>query len=335
MSILNFQKPDKILLQKATDFEGTFEFKPLEPGFGQTIGNSLRRILLSSLEGYAISAVRIAGVDHEFATIRGVVEDVVDIVLNLKQIRLKAIAESEDAQLGQSDKIYLTVSGKDEFRAGDIDASNNVFKVMNPDLLICRMEPSVNLELEFTITKGRGYQPAEEGAPKDAPIGVIPIDAIYTPIKNVSYRVESTRVGQRTDYEKLTIDVKTDGTIHPEDAIREASRIMIQHLMLITDDNITFDTPASREESVVDEHILHMRKLLKTSLEDLDLSVRAYNCLKAAKINTLAEMVRYDTHELLKFRNFGKKSLVEIEELLQDKGLTFGMDLAKYKLEED
>jgi DNA-directed RNA polymerase subunit alpha len=335
MSILNFQKPDKILLQKATDFEGTFEFKPLEPGFGQTIGNSLRRILLSSLEGYAISAVRIGGVDHEFATIRGVVEDVVDIVLNLKQVRLKPVASDGDTIASQSEKIYLTVSGKDEFRAGDIESSNNVFRVMNPDLLICRMEPSVNIELELTVTKGRGYQPAEEGAPKDAPIGEIPIDAIYTPIKNVSYRVESTRVGQRTDYEKLTIDIKTDGTIHPEDAIREASRIMIQHLMLITDENITFDTPTSREESVVDEHILHMRKLLKTSLEDLDLSVRAYNCLKAAKINTLAEVVRYDTHELLKFRNFGKKSLVEIEELLQEKGLTFGMDLAKYKLEED
>jgi DNA-directed RNA polymerase subunit alpha len=335
MSILNFQKPDKILLQKATDFEGTFEFKPLEPGFGQTIGNSLRRILLSSLEGYAISAVRIGGVDHEFATIRGVVEDVVDIVLNLKQVRLKPVASGEDNGVSNTEKIYLTVSGKEEFRAGDIETSNNVFRIMNPDLLICRMEPSVNIEMELTITKGRGYQPAEEGIPKDAPIGEIPIDAIYTPIKNVSYRVESTRVGQRTDYEKLTVDIKTDGTIHPEDAIREASRIMIQHLMLITDENITFDTPTSREESVVDEHILHMRKLLKTSLEDLDLSVRAYNCLKAAKINSLAEVVRYDTHELLKFRNFGKKSLVEIEELLQEKGLTFGMDLAKYKLEED
>ncbi len=332
MSILNFQKPDKILLQKATDFEGTFEFKPLEPGFGQTVGNSLRRVLLSSLEGYAISAVRIGGVDHEFATVSGVVEDVVDIVLNLKQVRLKPIVVDEK---GAPEKIYLTISGKEEFRAGDIEGFTNVFKIMNHDLLLCRMEPTVTLEMELTITKGRGYQPADDGAPKDAAIGVIPIDAIYTPIKNVSYRVENTRVGQRTDYEKLTIDIKTDGTIHPEDAIREASRIMIQHLMLITDENITFDTPTSREESVVDEHILHMRKLLKTSLEDLDLSVRAYNCLKAAKINTLAELVRYDTHELLKFRNFGKKSLVEIEELLQDKSLTFGMDLAKYKLDEE
>jgi len=332
MSILNFQKPDKILLQKATEFEGTFEFKPLEPGFGQTVGNSLRRVLLSSLEGYAINAVRIGGVDHEFATIKGVVEDVVDIVLNLKQVRIKPVVQDDK---NTQEKIYLTISGKEEFRASDIEDFTNVFKIMNPDLLLCRMEPSVTLELELTINKGRGYQPAEDGAPKDAAIGVIPIDAIYTPIKNVAYRVESTRVGQRTDYEKLTIDIRTDGTIHPEDAIREASRILIQHLMLITDENITFDTPTNREESVVDEHILHMRKLLKTSLEDLDLSVRAYNCLKAAKINTLAELVRYDTHELLKFRNFGKKSLVEIEELLQDKNLTFGMDLAKYKLDEE
>ncbi len=330
--ILNFQKPEKIILQKATEFEGSFEFKPLEPGFGQTVGNALRRVLLSSLEGYAVSAVRIGGVDHEFATIKGVVEDVVDIILNLKQVRLKPIVADEKMV---AEKIYMTLSGKEEFRAGDIEEYNNIFKVMNPELLICRMEPWVNLELEFTITKGRGYVPADENLPKDAPIGVIPIDAIYTPIKNVAYKVSNTRVGQRTDYEMLNIDIKTDGTIHPEEAVREASRILIQHLMLITDENITFDTPQSREENVVDEHILHMRKLLKTSLEDLDLSVRAYNCLKAAKINSLAEMVKYDTHELLKFRNFGKKSLVEIEELLQEKGLTFGMDLAKYKLDEE
>lgn len=332
MSILNFQKPDKILLQKADDFDGTFEFKPLEPGFGQTIGNSLRRILLSSLEGYAISAVRIAGVDHEFSTIQGVVQDVVDIILNLKQVRLKPMIVDES---NTEEKIYLTITGKEQFLAGDIEASTNIFKVMNPDLLICQMEPSVNLEIEFTITKGRGYVPADENLPKDAPIGVVPVDAIYTPIKKVAYKIENTRVGQRTDYEKLTIEVKTDGTIHPEEAVKEASRIMIQHLMLITDENITFNDSSSREENIVDEHILHMRKLLKTSLEDLDLSVRAYNCLKAAKINSLGEMVRYDTHELLKFRNFGKKSLVEIEELLQNKGLTFGMDLSKYKLDED
>ena len=332
MSILNFQKPDKIVLQKADEFNGLFEFKPLEPGFGQTIGNSLRRVLLSSLEGHAISAVRIAGVEHEFATIRGVVEDVVDILLNLKQVRLKCLMNDDEIN---NEKIYLTISGKEKFTAGMIEEHTNVFKVMNPELLICHMEPFVNLEMELTITKGRGYVPADENLPKDAPIGVIPLDAIYTPIKNVSYRIENTRVGQRTDYELLSIEVKTDGTIHPEEAIKEASRILIQHLMLITDENITFDDASGREDTIVDEHILHMRKLLKTSLEDLDLSVRAYNCLKAAKINTLAELVRYDTHELLKFRNFGKKSLVEIEELLQDKGLTFGMDLSKYKLEED
>ncbi len=238
MSILNFQKPDKILLQKADDFDGVFEFKPLEPGFGQTIGNSLRRILLSSLEGYAISAVRVAGVDHEFSTIKGVVEDVVDIVLNMKQIRLKPVNVTEGSE---EEKIYVTVSGKDEFVAGDIETNTNVFKVMNPDLHICTMEPNVSLEIEFTVTKGRGYVPADENLPKDAPIGVIPIDAIYTPIKKVSYKVENTRVGQRTDYEKLTIELKTDGTIHPEIALKDASRIMIQHLMLITDENITFN----------------------------------------------------------------------------------------------
>ena len=332
MSILNFQKPDKIILQKADDFEGTFEFRPLEPGFGQTIGNSLRRVLLSSLEGFAISAIRIAGVDHEFSTIKGVVEDVVDIILNLKQVRLKRLLDDPE---GNEEKIYLTITGKEHFVAGDIEEYTNVFKIMNPELVICNLETFVNLEMELTITKGRGYVPAGENMPKDAHIGVIPIDAIYTPIKKVAYNVENTRVGQRTDYEQLTIDLKTDGTIHPEDAVKEASRILIQHLMLITDENITFDDASSREDNIVDEHILHMRKLLKTSLEDLDLSVRAYNCLKAAKINSLGELVKYDTHELLKFRNFGKKSLVEIEELLQNKGLTFGMDLAKYKLDED
>jgi DNA-directed RNA polymerase subunit alpha len=333
MAILNFQKPERILLQKgADDFEGIFEFKPLEPGFGQTVGNSLRRVLLSSLEGFAISAIRIATVDHEFSSIRGVVQDVVEIILNLKQVRLKHIIADEDVA---SEKIYLTISNKTEFRAGDIKEHTNVFKVMNPELLICEMEPFVNLEMELTVTRGRGYVPSEENMPKDAPIGVIPMDAIYTPIKNVSYKVSNTRVGQRTDYEKLVIDIKTDGTIHPEDAIQEAAMILIKHLMLITNTEIELGTPQSQDDDVVDEHILHMRKLLKTSLEDLDLSVRAYNCLKAAKINSLGEMVSYDTHELLKFRNFGKKSLVEIEELLVEKGLTFGMDLSKYKLDED
>jgi DNA-directed RNA polymerase subunit alpha len=333
MSILNFQKPDKIVLEKATDFEGHFEFKPLEPGFGQTVGNSLRRVLLSSLEGYAISAVRIAGVDHEFSTIKGVVEDVIEIVLNLKQIRFKRIDGNEEES--EAETIYLTISGQEKFEAKDIMDYTNVFEVTNPDQHICEMETSVNLEMELTITKGRGYVPADDNLPKDAPIGVIPVDAIYTPIKNVAYQIGTTRVGQRTDYEKLNISITTDGTIHPEDAIKEASRILIQHLMLITDENITFEDSESKKEDVVDEHILHMRKLLKTPLEDLDLSVRAYNCLKAAKIDTLGQLVEYETHELLKFRNFGKKSLVEIEELLQSKGLTFGMDLSKYQLEDE
>ncbi len=331
MAIIPFTKPEKILLQKANDFEGSFEFKPLEPGYGQTIGNSLRRILLSSLPGFAISAVRIGGVQHEFSTIKGVVEDVVDIILNLKQVRLKQqILDDESTE----EKIYLTISGKEVFTAGDIATYTNAFVVTNPDLVICRMEPFVSLEIELTVTKGRGYVLADENLPKDAAIGLIPVDATYTPVKKVAYRVENTRVGQRTDFEKLIVEIKTDGTIHPEKALKEAAKIMVQHLMLITDEHMTFEDDTTKDENIVDEHILHMRKLLKTSLEDLDLSVRAYNCLKGAKIDSLGELVQYETHKLLKFRNFGKKSLVEIEELLTDKGLTFGMDLTKYKLDE-
>ncbi|MGE5354625.1 MAG: DNA-directed RNA polymerase subunit alpha [Deltaproteobacteria bacterium] len=331
MNLLNFQKPEKISLKKADTFHGFFEFKPLEPGFGQTIGNSLRRILLSSLEGYAISSLRIAGVDHEFSTIKGVYEDVVDIILNIKQIRLKKILEEDE---DVENKIFLTISGKENFIAGDIDKFTNVFKVTNPELVICNMETNVNLEIELTITKGRGYVPGDEQKDKAVAIGTIPVDAIYTPIKKVSYQVSNTRVGQKTDYEKLDIEIRTDGTIHPEEALKQASRIMIQHLMLITDENITFDDPAKKEEDYVDEQVLHMRKLLKTSLEDLDLSVRAFNCLKASKIDTLGELVQLERHELLKFRNFGKKSLVEIEELLEVNDLTFGMDLSKYKLKD-
>ena len=332
MSILTFQRPDKITLQKATDFEGAFEFKPLEPGFGVTIGNALRRILLSSLEGFAITSVKISGVDHEFSTITGVMEDVTEIILNLKQVRLKKVMGSDENQV---EKIFLTLKDKDAFTAGEIEKHTNVFSVMNPDLLICRMEPKVKLDIELTIQKGRGYMPAEENEVMEEAIGMIPIDAIYTPIKNVKYHIENTRVEQKTDYEKLLIEIKTDGTIHPEDAIKEAARILIQHLMLITDEKISFNTNVEKEVDAVDEHTLHIRKLLKTPLEDLDLSVRAYNCLKAAKINNLSELVKYDTNELLKFRNFGKKSLVEIEAMVLDKGLQFGMDLAKYKLEEE
>ena len=331
MAILSFQKPDKILLQKATDFEGTFEFAPLEPGFGNTIGNALRRVLLSSLEGYAITNIKIAGVNHEFSPIKGVIEDVTEIVLNIKQVRLKRILQDADAGY---EKIYISLKNKEQFTAGDIEAHTNVFAVTNPDLVICNMEKNVNLELEISIGKGRGYVAAEEHYVDSSIVGLIPVDSIYTPIKNVRYKIENTRVEQRTDFEKLIIDVKTDGTIHPEDAVKEAAKILIQHLMLVSDENITFDSEEKGQEEVVDEHILHMRKILKTPLEDLDLSVRAYNCLKAAKINSLSELVQYDTNELLKFRNFGRKSLVEIEELIIEKGMHFGMDLSKFKLED-
>ena len=329
MAILSFQKPDKITLQKSTDFEGTFEFKPLEPGFGVTIGNALRRVLLSSLEGYAISGIKISGVDHEFSTIKGVIEDVTEIVLNLKQVRLKKVMDDDN----NNDKIYISLKGLEQFKAEHIEKHTNVYQVMNPDLVICNMNSTVHVEMELTVSKGRGYVPADDNQ-KEAQPGFIPIDSIFTPIKNVRYSVENFRVDQRVDFEKLILDVTTDGTIHPEEAVKEASRILIQHLMLITDEHITFDAPATVENEMVDEHILHMRKLLKTPLEDLDLSVRAFNCLKAAKINSLEELVSFNTNDLLKFRNFGKKSLVEIEALLHEKGLHFGMELSKYKLDE-
>ena len=331
MSILTFHKPDKIILQKATDFDGLFEFKPLEPGFGVTVGNALRRILLSSLEGYAITALKIAGVDHEFSSIEGVLEDVTEVILNLKQIRFKKVID--DAIF--TEKIYISLSNKEQLLAGDLENYTNSFKITNPDLVICTMDPSINLEVELTVEKGRGYVSSEDRVPREDQVGAIPVDAIYTPIKNVKYSIENTRVEQRTDYEKLIFEVKTDGTIHPEDAIKEAAKIMIQHLLLISDDNITFETQKVEQGDIVDEHILHMRKLLKTSLEDLDLSVRAYNCLKAAKINNLGELVKYDTNSLIKFRNFGKKSLMEIEQMVIEKGLSFGMDLGKYKLDEE
>lgn len=332
MGILTFQKPEKIVMQKANEFEGLFEFKPLEPGFGVTIGNALRRVLFSSLEGYAITSVKIAGVPHEFSTIKGVIEDLTEIVLSLKQVRLKKVLDDNQNE----EKIYISVKDKDSFKAGDIEKHTNSFRVTNPDLLICRLESNIKLEVELTISKGRGYVAAEDQTnEKDLPVGVIAIDAIYTPIKNVSYKVENTRVEQKTDYEKLIIEVITDGTIHPEEAVKEASRILIQHMMLISDENITFDLPGKKQEESVDEQALHIRKILKTPLEDMDLSVRAYNCLKAAKINSLSELVSFDTNALLKFRNFGKKSLVEIEALIIEKGLHFGMDLSKYKLNEE
>jgi len=332
MALLAFQQPNKILLQKADDFEGSFEFKPLEPGFGVTIGNALRRVLLSSLEGYAITGVKISGVDHEFSTIKGVLEDVTEIILNLKQVRLKKMIDDDSST---KEKISIMISEKEEFKAGDIEKFTTTFQVTNPDLVICNMDRKVDLDIELTVEKGRGYVPAEENADDEDDLGTIATDAIFTPIKNVRYHVENTRVEQKTDYEKLIIEIKTDGTIHPEEAIKEASKILIQHLMLITDENINFEEHDGTQINQVDEGALKMRQKLKTPLEDLELSVRAYNCLKAAKINTLHELVAYDTNQLLKFRNFGKKSLTEIEALLLDMNLSFGMDLAKYNIVEE
>ena len=331
MAILNFQKPDKIILQKASDFEAQFEFRPLEPGYGVTIGNALRRVLLNSLEGYAIVGVKIEGVEHEFATMKGVSEDVVEIFLNLKQVRFKKSVDHEVA----NEKIILSLKNRTEFTAGMIGEGTHSLQVMNPDLLICTLDSSAKMDIERTIGKGRGYVPAEDNKPKDAPLGYIPIDAIYTPIKNVKYTIENTRVEQRTDFEKLIMEVSTDGTIHPEEAVKQASRILIQHLMIITDENITFDNKEEKKEDLVDEQTLQLRKVLKTPLEDLDLSVRAFNCLKAAKINSLSELVQYEQEDLMKFRNFGQKSLAEIEQVLGERGLGFGMDLQKLGVDKD
>ena len=330
MAILAFQRPDKVIMQKSTDFDGTFEFRPLEPGFGVTIGNALRRILLSSLEGYAITSIRFSGVSHEFSTIKGVAEDVTEIILNLKQVRFKKTGEQ-----GDNEKIFVVINGQEQFKAGDITKFSNNFTVLNPDLVICNMESSVTIEVELSVAKGRGYVNAEENKVADGPVGVIAIDSIYTPIKNVKYTIENYRVEQKTDYEKLLLDISTDGSIHPEDALKEAARILIQHFMLFSDENMLLESQTKEETKVVDEEILHMRKILKTELVDLDLSVRALNCLKAADIRSLAELVTYDVADMLKFRNFGKKSLSEIQELVKSKGLSFGMNLSKYKLDED
>ncbi|MCI0920975.1 DNA-directed RNA polymerase subunit alpha [Sphingobacterium rhinopitheci] len=330
MAILAFQRPDKVIMQKSTDFDGTFEFRPLEPGFGVTIGNALRRILLSSLEGYAITSVRFSGVSHEFSTIKGVAEDVTEIILNLKQVRFQKSGEQ-----GDNEKIYVVINGQEQFQAGDITKFSNNFTVLNPDFVICNMESSVTIEVELSVSKGRGYVNAEENKVTDGPVGVIAIDSIYTPIKNVKYTIENYRVEQKTDYEKLLLDISTDGSIHPEDALKEAARILIQHFMLFSDENMLLESQAKEETKVVDEEILHMRKILKMELVDLDLSVRALNCLKAADIRSLAELVTYDVADMLKFRNFGKKSLSEIQELVKSKGLSFGMNLSKFKLDEE
>ncbi len=330
MAILAFQKPDKVIMQKSTDFDGTFEFRPLEPGYGVTIGNALRRILLSSLEGYAITSTRFSGVSHEFSTIKGVVEDVTEIILNLKQVRFKKTGE-----IGDSEKIFIVVNGQEQFKAGDITKFSSNFTVLNPDLVICNIDSSVPLEVEISVSKGRGYINAEENKVVDGPLGFIAIDSIFTPIKNVKYTIENFRVEQKTDYEKLLLDISTDGSIHPEDALKEAAKILIHHFMLFSDENILLESQTKEETKEVDEEILHMRKVLKTELVDLDLSVRALNCLKAADIRTLSELVSYDVADMLKFRNFGKKSLTEIQELVKSKGLSFGMNLGKFKLDEE
>lgn len=329
MSILAFQMPDKVVMEKADDFRGTFEFKPLEKGYGVTIGNALRRILLSSLEGYAITSVKLSGVLHEFSSIEGVMEDVTEIILNLKQVRFKQTGEVMD------NKINVKIKNQTVFRAGDIAKFTPYFTILNPELEIFHLEDSKELDVELIVEKGRGYVPADEPRSNEPAFGHIAIDAIFTPIKNVKYAIENTRVEQKTDYEKLVLDIETDGSIHPEDALKGAAYILIQHFMLFSDQTMTFETAKTEEDSVVDEEMLHMRKMLKTSLADLDLSVRAYNCLKSADVRTLGDLVKLEISDMMKFRNFGKKSLTELEQLVAEKGLTFGMDVAKYRLEED
>lgn len=330
MAILAFQKPDKVIMLDSSASFGRFEFRPLEPGFGITVGNALRRILLSSLEGYAFTTVNIPGVDHEFASIPGVMEEMIEIILNLKQVRLVRTVENVETE-----KVTVNVTGVTELTAGYLSNFMTGFKVLNPDLLICRLEPDVKFQMELTIGKGRGYVPAEENRPADAPFGLLPIDSIHTPIKNVKYAVENYRVEQKTDYEKLTIEITTDGSIHPKDALKEAAKILIFHFMLFSDEKITLDTEEKAATEEFDEDILHMRQLLKTKLTEQDLSVRALNCLKAAEVETLGELVRFQRSDLLKFRNFGKKSLSELDELLESLNLHFGMDVAKYKLDKD
>lgn len=330
MAILNFVKPDKVVMINSTETTGQFEFRPLEPGFGITIGNSLRRILLSSLEGYAVTSVRIEGVDHEFSTVKGVVEDVTEIVLNLKQVRFKKQLDNHD-----NEKVTVHFAGSDKFTAGDIGKYVNGFQILNPDLVIFNCDSSVRLKMELTIERGRGYVPSEENKSNSAPNGTIFIDSIYTPIKNVKYTIENYRVEQKTDYERLIMDIITDGSIHPKEALKEAAKILIFHFMLFSDEKITLDTEEKRNEEEFDETSLHMRQLLKTKLVDMDLSVRALNCLKAADVETLGELVSFNKNDLLKFRNFGKKSLTELEDLVQAKGLQFGMNVLKYKLDKD
>ncbi len=330
MAILAFQKPEKVIMIEADEFRGIFEFRPLEPGFGITIGNALRRILLSSLEGYAITSIKVDGVDQEFSSIKGIVEDVTGIILNLKQIRFKRQIESESTE-----KVNIVIGNQDVFTAGDINKFLSVFQVLNPDLVICKMEPSVKLSMEITINKGRGYVPVEENKLLNAPLGTIFMDSIHTSIINVKFHVENFRVEQKTDYEKLVFEITTDGSIHPKEALKEAAKILIHHFMLFSDEKITLDTEEKSVTEEFDENTLHIRQLLKTKLVDLDLSVRALNCLKAADVESLGDLVTFNKNDLLKFRNFGKKSLTELEELVKTKGLEFGMNISKYKLDKE
>ena len=330
MAILDFQKPDKVIMLDSSDVKGQFEFRPLEPGYGITIGNSLRRILLSSLEGFAITSIKIQGVDHEFSTIKGVVEDVTEIILNLKQVRFKRQIEGTD-----SETVSLTVAGQDKLTGGDIGKFTSAFQVLNPDHVICNMESSVRIEMELTINKGRGYAPADENKVTTASFGTVFIDSIFTPIVNVQYTIDNFRVEQKTDYEKLIFNIQTDGSVHPKEALKEAATILIHHFMLFSDERITLESDTKSETEEFDETSLHMRQLLKTKLVDMDLSVRALNCLKAADVETLGDLVSYAKADLLKFRNFGKKSLTELEDLVDNKGLTFGMNVSKYKLDKE
>ncbi len=330
MAILNFQKPDKVIMIDSTESHGKFEFRPLEPGYGLTIGNALRRVLLSSLEGYAFTSVKIEGVDHEFSTIEGVVEDVTEIILNIKQIRLKRQIEDYDEE-----KINIIVGNQKELKASDFQKFISGFQILNPDLHICSLEKKSKLNIELIIEKGRGYVPAEENKKFESSLGVIAIDSIFTPVKNVKYEIEDYRVEQKTDFEKLIFEIETDGSIHPKDALTEAAKTLIHHFMLFSDELITLESDEIAQSEAYDEESLHMRQLLKTKLIDMDLSVRALNCLKAAEVDTLGDLVSFNKNDLMKFRNFGRKSLTELEELVILKGLSFGMDLSKYKLDKD
>ena len=330
MAILAFQKPDKVLMLEADSRFGKFEFRPLEPGYGVTVGNALRRILLSSLEGFAITSIRIDGVKHEFSTIPGVIEDVTNVILNLKKVRFKQVVEEIE-----NEKVTITVSGTEVFKAGDIGKSLTGFEVLNPDLVICHLDSSASFQIDITINKGRGYVPADENRNPADDVNVIPIDSIYTPIRNVKYAVENFRVEQKTDYEKLILEITTDGSIHPKEALKEAAKILIYHFMLFSDEKITLETNDADGNEEFDEEVLHMRQLLKTKLVDMDLSVRALNCLKSADVETLGELVVFNKTDLLKFRNFGKKSLTELDELLANLNLSFGMDISKYKLDKE